>query len=152
MRRRRFFRIATLTLLLLCLAAWGWSYLFHSAVTHIGANTFWVGIANGQINCVMIRDVVGEPGWDGYYSKAGLLFPPLIETVPPTDPNAHRFLGFYAENWELKSALLIPLWFPTLLLAAITAWAWRKRRSEGERGFAVEGADQLREVSGEKRE
>jgi hypothetical protein len=34
----------------------------------------------------------------------------------------------------------VPLWFPTLLLAALAAFAWRKQRSEGQRGFAVEKA------------
>jgi hypothetical protein len=65
---------------------------------------------------------------------------------------AKRFLGFRFERVRSIEYAEVPMWFPTLLLAALTAWTWRKRRSEGDRGFAVEGADQVREESGEKRE
>jgi hypothetical protein len=64
-------------------------------------------------------------------------------------------LGFHGESTPyfgmgFQRIFVVPFWFPTLLLAALTWWTWRKPRSEGERGFAVEGADRVRDKSGEK--
>jgi hypothetical protein len=148
MRRRWFFRVTSLTLLLLCLAGWGWSTRYSEIISY-GSETRWraVMLRPSGIVCASQTPPLGPPGWKHHH-----LVPNPAEDMRIFD-SARRFLGFgwLRYNVGRNTDCRIPYWFPTLLLAALTWWTWRKRRNEGTRGFTVEGADQVREESGEKR-
>jgi hypothetical protein len=148
-RRRWFFRVRSLTLLILCLAVWRWSYAYALHFRHLGrewSQQFEVC----ERGLELFADVWGfETEW------SLSLLPSQESTEPRRSWNGQRWLGFKLmlgpdHPWR-QYYLRVPWWFPTLLLTALTWWTWRKRRGEGERGFAVEGADPVGEESGEKR-
>jgi hypothetical protein len=148
MHRRWFFRITSLTLLILCLAAWGWSYVYRTTVTCMWSadqHAFQLGYGNLSFIRFLNAPYV-QRGWELRSERAA---PELI---------VRNLVGFHY-SFDPSGCLRlvrVPLWFVAAILAALTWWAWRKRtwrktRTQGDRGFAVEGAAPLREESGEKR-
>jgi hypothetical protein len=133
MTRRRFFRVLTLTLLLLCLGVWGWSHRYAYGIVQ-NKQLFRIAvIADGSF-------FVGETR--NSYNPSGLtqFFHEHKSSMLSLELPGKAFIGFNAYSDSNGRAFTIPLWFPTLLLTALTAWAWRQRRNEGARGFAVEEA------------
>jgi hypothetical protein len=132
--------VTSLTLLILCLAAWGWGTLhvetiwFESKSGLTGAELYSRGISffafrtggmgtgwtwwHNSTRDPQVNDVVGSYGGD----DAAILGFAIIRPTPALRISIFRF----------------PWWFLIFLTAALTWWTWRKRRNGGDRGFAVD--------------
>jgi hypothetical protein len=136
MTRRRFLRATSLTLLILCLAAWGWSYFDSFGVGYELNSSPWLFSVNrGRIAALQLK------GW-GSDDGSHLRF-----VRQPAFANAalwgeRNLLGFtwFADSTVFQASS--PMWFPTLLLAALTWWTWRKPGAKSGRGFAIDSASE----------
>jgi hypothetical protein len=140
MRRRRFFRVTSLTLLILFLAMWAWGCFFLEACTIQGPQRlYWLKVDHRGIQLEW-ANVTGYQTF--HHGRVGTHSDPL------RDIEAFRLLGFLFYTQPSASGFRIPMWLPALLAGGMTAWAWPERRGDSERGFAVEqGAEPVREES-----
>ena len=141
MRRRWFFRVTSLTLLLLCLGAWGWSLRYTVTIQYVDERETGLQLQEGRLRFYqMTKGLFPEPQGLSYSHGEYLDYRVEFETsLPETPPGGFQL--HHSESNLKKSGLMflgVPLWFPTLLLAALTWWTWRKTRGKDGRGFAME--------------
>jgi hypothetical protein len=143
MHRRWFFRVTTLTLLILCLAAWGWSYVY---VEVLGYATFDKKIETEICKGSVI--IEGRPR-NAVYDVVG--WQPMFHLyiLGSTRESYERYsaaqsLWFHWNDdpFSQRRTLWVPLWSPSILLATLACWAWRKPRVAHARGFAMEKTEQ----------
>jgi hypothetical protein len=147
MIRRWLIRGLAMAMLALCVAAWVGSYMQSVEVLYEISDQAW----RVEVEC----------GWFSFYgtraTNPGIQFPEgWIWDVRPCNsagvkknystsayraggfaygPQNNPFLGWI--GW----AVMIPLWFPALVSAALLWWMWRRtRRRVPWRGFPVEAA------------
>jgi hypothetical protein len=137
--RSRLALILCLTLLSLCVVAWGWSYAFEGGVRHGGSTTDrMLSLGEGQVHYATMQHRYLWPGWLFHWERnykpnwtwdTGVLGFEVVQG--PTEVQQTGYL-----------CVTVPLWFPTLLLAGVSLLIWRKRRAQRPltdgRGFALE--------------
>jgi len=132
MLRRWLIRVPCLLALAFVVGVWVTSYFAEIAVNKEATGRAWV---------VLAAQGLGSMGEDGgiRYPDSALRFSWFGGPDPGMPPTT---LGFYVGPWPRspKSLMIIlPLWLPTLLLAALCWFVWRKMRAKyNGRGFPVE--------------
>lgn len=139
-------RGSCLGLLVLCAALWTMSYFYTGTVSRKGSSTILVGVQGGVgvLRAHSIASVL-PPGWSAQW-HADLLGNPFSLHLSDRD-----FLGFGvvqrlgAPVW----VFVIPLWFPTVLLALLSWVAWYKTvERKPAQGFPVEPQTRPQEAPG----
>jgi hypothetical protein len=133
MTRRRFLRATSFTLLILCLAAWGWSHKFVEVLIYYGDRTNELQFDRRGIAYSNEPNYFEFEGWR--HSNEAII--PGMQAIQDVLTDYHLF-GFSMYRNFGRSIVRLPWWFPTLLLAAVTWWTWRKTRTKAGRGFAVD--------------
>ena len=143
MSKRLIIRGACLSLLGLCVILWGWSYFYLAIVWHGSSSSILtMSIERGKTyGGYRNLSTTGKPGWNADWINVPSEHPFKLHLLDGD------FLGF--EQWQLVWGdwhFGIPFWVPTLLLALLSWFAWRKTASRKElRGFPVEPLVRRRE-------
>ena len=138
MFRRWLLRALTLTLLMLCVAAWVRSHTSYACVQYFGkSQALFLGGDSGWL-------------WFGTYQRAptipiqwDLSFLPASQdrSLQQYQSTAWHWAGF-ALGGDIKITnftVWIPLWFPTLLSALLLVFVWRMTRPQSHgQGFPID--------------
>jgi hypothetical protein len=132
---RRIIRGSSIALLTLCMVIWAASCFeevwFDGT---IAGSERMLGISCGSL---CLATLSGHPSGPGWIEHEPANWSALRQSYKISD---YHFAGFaYADRDGRRAHVYIPLWFPTLLSAAITCFLWLKTRSKfiGQ-GFPVE--------------
>jgi hypothetical protein len=142
MIRRWLIRALALTLLTLCAVAWVGSYSKMVGYNYAAKNWYSVIWANGRVSFAVVD--AAKPGFNVKPPPKGSSFTIRAPSALYWDYYGrlaeYQFVGFVAHR-GYDSYIIIPLWFPTLLSAALLWLVWRKTRPNyNGRGFPVEPA------------
>ena len=137
MIKRWLFRSFFIGLLVLCVGAWVISRWWTSEFTYLGTSYDGATLADGRIGFGQNHSPsTFRTGWHqdfrpnvrGYWSVSDL------------SPNLHG-LGFSCYHDSGRWDIIIPLWLPTLLLAGLNWFVWRKTKPKPVgRAFPIEPA------------
>lgn len=122
------------------MGGWGWSYYWKVGAEHFGAKYFLkLEVNRGDIELAIADYHAAVPHWWWIHGEA------YSYTYHFDAGYNHAFMGFFIGSGPTppagtKVAMLIPLWFPTLLSALLLWFAWRKTRPKNDpkRCFTVE--------------
>jgi hypothetical protein len=134
MVRRWIIRSLALLLLTLCVGAWVGSYWRGIDIRRCWKDVDIVGLDYGRISYAHFYIIPSDPGWHFVLQSSNS----NVWEVWDSTPGLHG-LGFCHFTTDRMYAVTIPLWFPTLLSAALLWLVWRKTkpRTMGQ-GFPVE--------------
>ena len=136
MIRRWLIRGLALTLLALCIVAWAGSYGRGAYIRHESDGwQEWAELETGGMGFEWCR-VSGPVQFHWLWGTMSI--EPDFWMVWGED-DICGWTGFHLMNRENQKSVVIPLWFPTLLSAALGLFVWRKTRPKyNGKGFPVE--------------
>jgi hypothetical protein len=141
MKKRRFIRGFFIALLTLCVAAWVASYLQGLRIEYVGNGWYTALIGGGRFGLLLTlgngTPATGpgvRPGWEIVanldYRNYWLMWDGTADV---------HGLGFAYFHHKALWRISMPLWFPTLLSAALLVLVWRKTRPQyNGKGFPIE--------------
>ena len=135
MKRRWLIRSFFITLLLLCVGVWGWSYISGGSVwfKHNDVGLGIGGISGECFTCCPAGSAVPE--------GLNCVRVPNGEWSGVVDcPSTHSSFGFLICNDSHANFLIaIPFWFITAVLALVTFYVWRRTgKKKPGKAFPVE--------------
>jgi len=139
MKHRWLIRSFFITLLVLCIGAWVWSYPFRERVGYTGRTGYqeWVcEIGGGGVFVGRHWGFTGTPGWE-YLHLGKDNFPDGTDGSPYL--LGFRFFSSPPPPAGLGSFAIVPFWFMTALSTAALVFVWRKTgKPKPLRAFPVE--------------
>ena len=127
MLRRWYIRTLLILALACCLTAWIGGYYRAFYIHHASSNLYVVGAFEGYLDFAYCTDPMSAPPW-GFRSLKQRDHDYVQQEY--ADSQFH-FVGFAFDHRHVAlnvTALWIPLWFPTVVVAVLLFFSWRKPR------------------------
>jgi hypothetical protein len=139
MKRRWIIRSFFIGLLVLCVGGWVGSYWFGWGISSSAQEAWVIECESGRMYLAMWNSF-GWPGSHPHDPGSVYFFIADSKYLGSVARRYHHFIGFQSINdLDGGRCIIIPLWFPTAISAALLLFVWRKARPKPKgRAFPVE--------------